>query len=712
MKKNIIIIFIRENSAVSDEKSSQLIKSGFTVISVFSGKDAEDAILSEKYHFTLTIIDIDAQAGIDIIPVIASRFSKEQIPVLFLYSDSGTKNIKITKKIPSYGYIYKEAPDSVFLASVKTALRIYNEAITLKNIKNQHYAMFEYASDPLLIIDPYDGTIINANIKVQQLIGRPKNKIISMHHTELYPEEHKKEIEKRFLLWNDGSSHTVNTQIQQVDGTRIPVELCSNTIKDPDGNKLIVFSIKDISNCIQWQHDLIQSRRDWEEIFNAIIHPICIITPDHTILDANKTACKIFGLTRETIKGTKCYALFHGTDSPPAMCPSEYALRSGKGELSEIEAENLHGHFLVSCTPITGESGTIEKIFHIATDITKQKTIQNALRESEEIFRELVTSSPSSIFVAQNGKYVFTNPAAAAFLGYSIEEIIGKNILDLIHPESHALVNERFTRETESGTNPPIEISALHKNGEKVFAESISVRIRFKSAPAMLILSRDISERKRHIEELKRTIGEKEILMMELQHRVKNNMQTIMSFLKLESSRITDKETISVFRQTEDRIRTMMLVYDKLYHTESDTTIDLSEYLGDLLLSLSTSYRMKEMNISLALDLTPIQIDSRRALAVGIIVNELITNSMKYAFIDNHHGSLHVNLADSEDCIILEVSDNGAGFPCSFSIDCSDGFGMRIVQSKAKELNGNIEWGTIAEGGAFVRLQFPHTTRH
>ncbi|MBC8231523.1 PAS domain S-box protein [bacterium] len=170
--------------------------------------------------------------------------------------------------------------------------------------------------------------------------------------------------------------------------------------RDKEGKlKGFVVQTSDISKRKQVEEKLRRARQEWENIFQAIGHPTLILDPQHNVIAANRAAVGTMGMSAEELLGRKCYEVFHGTDRPPESCPMEKMLTSAHLETVEMEIEALGGIFLVSCTPMFDHAGHIEKVIHIATDITDHKRMENSLSKNRAWLEYLITSSPAVIYI-------------------------------------------------------------------------------------------------------------------------------------------------------------------------------------------------------------------------------------------------------------------------------------------------------------------------
>ena len=206
----------------------------------------------------------------------------------------------------------------------------------------------------------------------------------------------------------------------------------------------------------------------------------------------------------------------------------------------------------------------------------------------------------------------------------------------------------------------------------------------------LISLGLEASKRKKAEEDLKASLKEKEILMKEIHHRAKNNLTIISSLLNLQSRHINDKEALGLFRESQNRARSMALIHEKLYRSDDLRKIDFGEYIRSLTIELFHSYRASQ-GIELDMDIANIDLDINTAVPLALIVNEIITNSLKYAFPDKKTGNVSVHFAKNDGGLQLIVEDNGIGFPDDLDFRNTNSLGMQLVTSLTDQIKGNIK---------------------
>lgn len=317
-----------------------------------------------------------------------------------------------------------------------------------------------------------------------------------------------------------------------------------------------------------------------------------------------------------------------------------------------------------------------------------------ALQESEERYRKLVEHSPDAIIVHSKGKIVFINEAGLKLIGLeSDKDLIGKSFLDFAHPDSKPLLEERMRLLQQGASDLPfVEEKFFRKDGSVMDIEVSSVQFSYYGKSAVLTLARDITDRKKAEEQIRASLKEKEVLLKEIHHRVKNNLQIVSSLLYLQSRKTNDDQVLSVLRESQTRVRSMALIHEKLYQCEDLANINLNDYIRSLTGYLFNSYGVAShmVKLTISVDSAPLGLD--RAIPCGLIINELVSNSLKYAFPNGRRGEVVVDLTRNGDGkLILIVRDDGVGLPEGMDITDTPSLGLQLVNTLVKQLDGTIE---------------------
>ena len=256
------------------------------------------------------------------------------------------------------------------------------------------------------------------------------------------------------------------------------------------------------------------------------------------------------------------------------------------------------------------------------------------------------------------------------------------------------------------------KLKSEFKERKKLILE-LEVRVKERTKDLVDInkdLEKEITERRRAEEHITESLREKETLLRELYHRTRNNMQVIYNLINLQALSINDKKIVELFKETQNRIKSMALVHEKLYQSKDLSNINLKDYINELANTLLTSYQLSRDNIVLKLDIDNISVSIDAAIPSGLIVNELMSNSLKYAFPGDRQGEISIILHKTEKGgIQLYFSDNGIGFPKGFDINNPKSLGLKLVKNLTeKQLEGKVELRTNQRTEFLIKFKEPH----
>ncbi len=215
-----------------------------------------------------------------------------------------------------------------------------------------------------------------------------------------------------------------------------------------------------------------------------------------------------------------------------------------------------------------------------------------------------------------------------------------------------------------------------------------------------LVSLQDITERIIAENNLKNSVKDKDILMREIHHRVKNNLQIISSLLNLQSQYIKDKYALDIFSDSQNRVRSMAIIHEKLYKSESMSKIDFGDYISDLADSLFYNHNVNKSRIKLNKNMDKIYFNVDTAIPCGLIINELITNCLKHAFPNDINGEVSIDLLKIEDKYVLSVNDSGVGFPENIDYKNTESLGLQLVTNLVNQIDGTIELDNV-DGSSF-----------
>ncbi len=551
------------------------------------------------------------------------------------------------------------------------------------------------------------------------------------------------------------ANHTV---LITKNGSEIPIDDSAAPIINMGMLDGVVLVFRDVSERRKAEKELLSSRKFIERIADSIPSIIYIYSLSGPKINyANYKIADFLGYTPDDVikmkenfflqfihpddilQLKKLYEKYSNTRDNEIL-DYEYRIKNSKGEWRWFRSydvvftrgnDGLVTEMLGSALDVTDRkkmeeelkkySGHLEELVQMRThelssantklkeEITERARAERNIIDAEEKFRSLVENSLVGIYIIQEDIYAYTNPKHDEIFGYSRNEMLGMSLWKVIPEESKQPMREasqkRMSRNFDS---LQYSYKALKKDGTIIDVEVRETKMQYNGSIAVIGTLQDITERKKAEEELirqrehlEKSLHEKELLLKEIHHRVKNNLQIIVSLLKLQSKYISDPKDLRIFNSSRSRVETMSLIHEKLYKSKDISDIDLGNYVKDLVTHILKAYKVDHEDISFNLKSDIIKLTIDTAIPCGLIINELINNTLKYAFPEGHHGKIDINITKADDEITLEIKDNGSGIPASFDIANSDSLGLQLVETLIKQISGTVDIDRT-EGTKFI----------
>jgi PAS domain S-box-containing protein len=350
--------------------------------------------------------------------------------------------------------------------------------------------------------------------------------------------------------------------------------------------------------------------------------------------------------------------------------------------------------------------GTLVRIWGSRRDVTEALQAERKLR----LLGQTITSAKDCVVITDmRHRILFVNDAFLETYRYAEGDLLGQEVWK-VHVEESAADLRGAMSESISAGGWHGEILERRGDGSTMPVELwMSVVRNDDGVPVALVgVARDISERKRADEQIKASLREKEVLLKEIHHRVKNNLQIVSSLLSLQTEYIRDPEMLRILKESQARVKSMALIHEKLYRSTNLAQIEFGEYLRELTVHLFRSYDAPARGLELAIEAEPVVLGLDRSIPSGIIVNELVSNALKYAFPGGRTGVITVRFrASGPGQAELTVADNGVGLPDGFVVGSTDSLGLKLVTMLSGQLGGTLAVGAGPTGGAEFRLRFP-----
>jgi PAS domain S-box-containing protein len=483
-----------------------------------------------------------------------------------------------------------------------------------------------------------------------------------------------------------------------------------------------------------------EGQEDYRVLVDHIQSLVCKVDSAGRYLFLSPSYKSVLGYEPKDLLGKPAKELLHPDDMRQAVGKFTAMQKPGMATVDAWRFRHANGSwrwFECRTAVYLGRRGLLETIV-VSSDITARKQIEDAqsflaqrgwAKSGEDFFRTLArflaeqltadyvcidgfpegSAIPRTAALYLDGR--FEEDESFALRDMLCDEVVEKSACCFpegvcrLFPEDEAL--------RDIGADGYAGMTLASSEGKVIGMIAVVKRSRFED-PAFvrtilqLVAGRAAGEleRREGVEALRRSLAQTETLMKELQHRVKNNLNIVSSLLSLESEGLKDEASRSVFLDAQSRILSMSAIYERLYLSSDLAQVQMDQYLRDLAASIFVTYTVDSARIRLRLSLQPLALETKRAIPLGLIVNELITNAIKYAYPDGASGEVAISLECSSDRALLCVRDDGAGLPAGLDPKKSDGMGLTLVRSLASQMDAALAIESSPGSGMRARIEF------
>ncbi len=701
------ILLVEDEALIAMAEKQQLAHVGYVVDHVLTGEAAIASALDADSRPDLILMDIDLGKGIDGTEAARRILNEVDIPVVFLSSHTEPEVVEKTEKITSYGYVVKNSVITVLDASIKMALRLFDARMKQK----EHEEKLQFQATILDRIGDYvtatdlDGRIVYVNEAECALFGKHRDAIIGQT-TAIFGEDSRCGATQSEIVETTINEGSWRGDVINFDKNNNRTVMDCRTWSMRDGNGVahtLVGIATDVTEHKKIQDTLKRSEEEFRSLFETMSTGIVYHSADGTIVSANPAAEKILGLTMDQMNGKTSMdprwkmVDEEGNDVPVPEHPAMITLRTGKrvGPVDRavfIPERDEYVWLSVTAIPffVTGNAKPYQ-VYVTFEDITERRHAEDALRDSRELFLSSIEAL-SYPFAVINANTYEIELANTAFGGQSA---VGRKCYralydsetpcnDPMHPCPINLLRENSRPAT-------VHHEYYNEQGECRYVE-ISTYPIFDGDGQLIRIAEsriDITERKLAEEEIQRQLAEKETLLNEVHHRIKNNMAQIESLLVLQADSADSAEVRSALHEATSRVRTTRALYEKLLIGADYEKISMKEYLESVIDSIVEVFNDRP-GVTVEKRIDDFMLNSKKTIPVGIILNELLTNVFKYAFRGRDAGHVFIELQRRDTSVTLTVQDDGVGLNEHVAANTSTGFGTTIVTMLSEQLEGSF----------------------
>jgi PAS domain S-box-containing protein len=795
------ILLVEDEAIIAMEEKRILEHNGFNVISAY---DADEAIHAADDHpIDLILMDIDlgrnSRDGTEAAAIILAKYD---VPIVFLSSHTEPAIVAKTERITSYGYVVKDSGETVLIASIKMAFKLYNAHKEIKEKSNQLDTLLNNAEDYIGRLDS-EGRHLYVNQALCKAVGIPYAEYIGNTVTDLgYPPDMANQWNEAIhKVCSSGKAERIEFEFPEEKGIRILDCKIVPELIEEGSVKTVVAVSRDITERKQSEDDLQENEAKFHQLFNTMKEGVAIYRAvdkgnDFIFVDLNKTGLSYGNKVKSNVIGRRVTEVFPGVAEIGLLDIFRRVYKTGKAEqqplvhyrdeMMEEWVENyvfkLPSGLIVSVYEdttkskldeekyrtivqtttdgfwITDKRGDIlevndsycrmsgysreellnlnvadveakehakEIIEHIRAgqikssdvfetrhrrkdgsvfpveisatyfkaaqqfvsfirDISERKRQEEALQQSEAQKNLILNATREMVAFYDTDLHIkWANKAAAASVGKTMQEMIGMHCYEVWHGRIEPCTDCPVLKARDAAI--PFENEQKTPDGRDWYLRGYPILDDANKVTALVEFGMDITLRKKAEEDLKHTIAEKDYLMQELNHRVKNNLALLSSLINLKNTSLDGVVDLSDIKH---QIEAIQIVHEKLYKNSTITSINIAEYLSDLISTIF--YNFSDQEIEIIRDIEPVEIPTKTVVSLGLIVNEIATNALNHGFADTKDPSFSITMKQEGQDYILVLSNNGREFPAEINLDNPATLGLRLITALVQQIQGTL----------------------
>ena len=683
------ILLVEDDELTAAAESRMLERHGYKVVKAAEGAQAIATIEGDP-AIELVLMDIELTGAMDGAEAARRILQVRELPVVFLTGHTDANFVKRIEGVPGYGFVLKNTGEAVLIESVRMALRLFDAIQLTRRREREYRELLETVREGIWRLDE-EGYTTYVNEAMAEMLGYDRGKMQGEHLLD-FIDEASGETARRILGRRGGGiSEQYDLTFQCRDGTQLEALVGVTPLKEENGTRRgLLAAVMDITERKRSERKLAEDRQ-----FIRDVHALADIGMwrwDYAI-DTVYWTEELYRIAgRDPAEPAPTYAEHPGLYAAESWERLQQAVNEAldSGRRYELELEMLRPdgeirNVMVIGGPHYDASGSIDGLYGTVHDITAYRWSEARRKESNRRFRTLLESITDSVFVVDHTfHYALVNEAACRLAGRRRDEMLGKSIFEIFPGFDETEFLPACREAIRSRAQRTLEGSYPSEGEEKRWYE-ISL---YPIEEGLLCISRDVTERKQDAAQLEQALADKDQLMRELNHRVKNNLSMISSLISLKESTTDRPEEYSDIRSQIDAIR---IVHDKLHKSSGVRRINFAEYAEELLDTVFSHFVDGQVRVENRIEQGSLPTET--AIPLGLLINEVATNAIKHGFRTGEEARFTVELRKDEASgwYTLLLSNSGNPFPEEKGLDAPETLGLRLIASLAEQLGGSVE---------------------
>ncbi|MBX2978589.1 MAG: PAS domain S-box protein [Flavobacteriales bacterium] len=601
--------------------------------------------------------------------------------------------------------------------------RMKQDQEALKASEERYRDLFENATDLIQSVDS-DGRFQYVNNAWYNTLGYSPRELRGLRLMDIIHPDHRDECLNKFKSLIDNRTATpIETIFVAKDGSEVLVEGSSN-VRMQEGKAVATRSIfRDVTSVQKAKQRVQEHEAKLKALFQTSEHMFWTVDPNIKLTSYNQGYAsmmqRLYGKVPDVDRDPKSPRKLFASEDYHAFWEEKYKVALGGTpvhfETSPLDKGGNRLYNAIFLSPVFGPDGEVTEVFGVGHEITEQKAAESIAEERNARLQAIFQSAANMMIWTLDHDLRITScnrhfqQLTKAHFG--IQPEVGDEFLSEHSSKAAGMRNDRYLERYKAalrGKPQQFEAELLDVSGKTLWVENFLNPIVVDGVVQEIsCLAYDNTDRKTAQMEILRNLQEKEVLLKEVHHRVKNNLQIVSSIFNLQTAHVgEDERVLGLLRDSRDRIRSMAYIHESLYQHKDFSSIDLAGYIDGLSRSLMMSYSLSG-KVELHTELEPVELVLDQAIPCGLILNELISNTLKHAFPGQLPGNIRLGLSCSGDLVRISIRDNGPGFPKGLDPNKDGNLGLELVRTLVEQLDGTLEF--LPAKGVAVLFTFERT---